>query len=392
MRSALVSILSSALPLLGVTGVAAGAEPAPTTASARLEIQAGADCSTREELEARVAARSRRIHFDEAATGPSVRAIITATPHGGAVGELTIAQPDGKTASRRLTAPSCAEATDAIALIIALTLDPTSVAARPSSGPARPASTAAPAPMPSTAAPSPAPAEAERASPAGRPQTGPEVEARESNDRARTERATTERPQAEPAKASQENREADLAPQPSPPVAEQLRLRAGVGGSAIFGQTPDVLPGFAVYVMGALDREALWSPAVALWGTYASQGGVVEAAGTAAFTFEALGLDACPIRVGISPFEARACASGLVGRISANGSETYSPASATHLYAAAGGALLFSVHLGWILELSGRLGLAASLTRYSFAFSPTVFHETAASLLTMDLGIGVRFP
>src|SRR5580704_9745488 len=126
--SSLVAVLWAFLLLPVIRAAAAPGEPAAT--SARLEVQALPDCTTREELAARVAARSRRIHFDdEGAVGPTVRAAIIPSPRGGAVAELVIVQPGGKTSSRRLSAPSCAEATDAIALIIALTLDPMSVSA-----------------------------------------------------------------------------------------------------------------------------------------------------------------------------------------------------------------------------------------------------------------------
>ncbi|HSY38451.1 MAG TPA: hypothetical protein VLA79_02955, partial [Polyangia bacterium] len=98
-RTARVSSLLGALLLFSVTQAAAA--PAElSSASARLEVQALPDCTTREELAARVTARSRRIHFDdEQATGPTVRAVIAHGPHG-AVGELVIVQPDGRTSSR----------------------------------------------------------------------------------------------------------------------------------------------------------------------------------------------------------------------------------------------------------------------------------------------------
>ena len=144
-RTARVSSLLCALLLLPAIDAAA-APPEPAAASARLEVQALPECTTREELAARVAARSRRIHFDDdKAVGPTVRAAIAAAPRGGAVGELVIVQPGGKSSSRRLSAPSCAEATDAIALIIALTLDPMSATGSSS------ATQLAPTPLPRSA-------------------------------------------------------------------------------------------------------------------------------------------------------------------------------------------------------------------------------------------------
>ena len=94
-RTARVSSLLGALCSRFSVTRAAAAPAEPASASARLEVQALPDCTTREEVAARVAARSRRIHFDdEQATGPTA-------PGGDRAraprrrGELVIVQPDG---------------------------------------------------------------------------------------------------------------------------------------------------------------------------------------------------------------------------------------------------------------------------------------------------------
>jgi hypothetical protein len=357
--SAVLALL--ALGLAGAMGVAAAAEP--PAASARLEVQALPDCTTREELAARVAARSRRIHFDDQAPGPTLRAIIAPGPRGGAFGELQIVERSGKSSTRRISARSCAQATDALALIIALTLDPTAAAAPtggtpPAPSPAPPSTAATP--DRSTAAPSPAVGGSLPPSPALQPPA---------DDANTLVSAARERP-----------------------VAARPRFGAGVAGEVVSGPAPDALPGLSVYLMAALDREALWSPAAILRATHAWTNSVPESGGTAAFTLDALTLDACPLRLAVSTFEARACASGLYGRLAAAGSETYSPATAARPYGALGGALIFSAALGRLLEITGRVGGGASLVRDSFAFSPTVFHRTGAATLAAGLGIGVRFP
>ncbi|HVV48844.1 MAG TPA: hypothetical protein VHO06_04230 [Polyangia bacterium] len=375
MRSAaVVSVLAALASPAGVMGVARAA-PDPAVASARLEVQAAADCTTREELVARVAARSRRIRFDDGAAGPTLRAVIAAGPRGGAVGELVIAEPDGRTSSRRISAPSCAEATDAVALVIALTLDPTSAAAtRPTASPGGP-TVAAPAAPGTSAAP-------------------PGVAAEPS-----ASRQTATSPDREPARAPARKGapEADeaaavVAAPPAAPVAERARFGAGVTGQALVGAAPDTLAGLGVYLVAALDRDALWSPAAVLWGTHAAASGLVEPGGTAAFTLDALTLDACALRLRVSAFEARACASALYGRLGATGSDTYAPASVSRPYLAAGGAVLLTADLGHLFELSGRVSGGASLIRDSFSFSPAVFHRTAAATLAAGLGFGLRFP
>jgi hypothetical protein len=390
--SSLLGALLGALLLPVIGAAAAPAELA--SASARLEVQALPDCTTREELAARVTARSRRIHFDdEQATGPTVRAVIAHGPHG-AVGELVIVQPDGRTSSRRLSAASCAEATDAIALIIALTLDPLSAAAStaaaaspaPSAAPGRPGATARPPSAPQSGPTPPAPTANEpphspaEATPARRP-----ASAQPPENPARPEREAPPSPVAgrEPTLVS--------AP-PAPPVVTHSRFGGGAAAQELFGLAPGALPGLGLYVIGALDREALWSPALVLTGTHAWSNGLVETGGTAAFTLDALTLDACPLRLHLAPAEARTCGTALYGQLGASGSHTYSAATASRAVAAAGGALLVSLELGRLFEVTGRFGASASLIRDSFAFTPAVFHRTAAVTMAAGLGLGVRFP
>jgi hypothetical protein len=359
---------------------AAGAPADLAATSARLEVEAIPECTTREELAARVAARSRRIHFDDGAVGPTVRAAIAPGPHGGAMGELVIVQPDGRSSSRRLSAPSCAEATDAIALIIALTLDPMSASASTATSVAAGHSpaTALPAPGRRTAPTPPAPAATEAAH--------------------TTAAAVSARPPA-PARSTEALPRSALARQPvgvaaapAPPVATQRRFGGGALAQEIFGLTPGAMPGLGFYLIAALDREALWSPAMVVAGTHAWSSGLLEPGGTAAFTLDAITLDACALRLRLAPLEARACGTALYGQVGAAGSQTYSPATSDRPFAAAGGALLFSLELGRVFELSGRFGASASLIRDSFAFTPKVFHRTAAVTIAAGLGLGVRFP
>ncbi len=365
--------------LVSVTGVAAAAGE-PATANAQLVVHAIPDCTTREELAARVAARSRRIHFDDDAPGPTLRAIIAPGPRGGAVGELQITEPNGRSSTRRISAPSCAEATDAIALIIALTLDPTSA----------PSATPAPHTAPSAAPPAPAPAATPPAASAPAPaRAGEAPGSSPTAPRPESSRARAPAPVVPP--PAVEANDIVVAP-PVPPVAARSRFGGGVAGEVVSGPGPEPLPGFGVYLVAALDRDALWSPAAILRGTHAWANGLIESGGTAAFTLDAVTLDACLLRLAASAFEARACATGLYGRLAASGSETYSPTTASRPYAAAGGALALSAAIGRLLEISGRLGGGASLVRDSFAFSPTVFHRTAAVTFSASLGIGVRFP
>src|SRR5262249_33474080 len=101
---------------------------------------------------------------NDSAGVPALAARIQVGPRGGVIAELTVVEPDGRKFSRRIEAPSCAAATDALALVVAITLDPSIVsgaAPKPAPPPpppppprdaARPPPHAAPAPAAAPAA------------------------------------------------------------------------------------------------------------------------------------------------------------------------------------------------------------------------------------------------
>jgi hypothetical protein len=376
-------------PLAAAFGAAraARAEGDPI-ASARLEVQALPDCTSREELMARVAARSRRIHFvDDESAGRSIRAVIGPGARPGAfVGMLVIATPDGKSATRRISAPSCAEATDALALIIALTLDPAAAVTAP-------AASSAAAPVSSDGAPragSSPDGQAARPRAAGvNPESAPGASA--SGDTRSV--AASRRPDAAAPAETPAPSDADLTARgtaKAPPA--RARFSGGAAAQVVLGPAPGPLPGFTLYAMAALDRDALWSPALILAATHVWSNELVEPGGTAAFTLDALSLDACAWRLRLSVLDARLCASGLVGQLGSSGSDTYSPRSATRPFAAAGGGAFLTAALGRVLEISGRFGVDASLIRDSFEFTPEVFHRTAPLTVAASLGLGLRLP
>jgi hypothetical protein len=351
-----------ALAIGGAGGVAVAADVASVAAS--LDVAAPAACTTREEVAARIAARSSRIRLRAgggAGDGPALRATITPGAGGAVVAELTIVQAGGGRSLRRLTARSCADAADAVALVIVIALDPTSLAA----GEPAPADAAAP---PAPLAEPPAPA---TSSPATPPLPTPP-------------RSPSPPPPAETVVDS-------ASPEP-PPAPAYPRYGAGAFGTVVLGPAPDAMVGFGIEVSAALERESIWSPALVLRGMHAWKDGVAAEGGIAAFTLDALALDACPLRLRVAILAARACGAGLLGRLTATGTYTYSPGGESPAFATLGGAVILTVDLGPLVTLSGRLGLGASLTRYAFAFSPVEFHRVPQATVAGDVGVGVRFP
>lgn len=348
--------------------------------SARLEVEATPGCATSGDLIARVAARSTRIQFGEAGDqagdragdrAPTLRARIGPDKNGGVLGELFTEQANGRHAARRVRAATCAEAIDALALIIVVSLDPASVLAAASAGEAAPPPAAAspgardlvrgaepPPPFHPTAVPRP-------------PSTPPMSPA----------------PVPSPLVTTSDGagREAPL-----PPAVRWFGF--GAAAQLVAGPAPRIMPALAVRAVVGLDRPSLWSPALRLTATHARQGPAGEPGGTATFALDTLALDVCLVRLRASRFDLRACAAGAVGRLSAAGSNTYSPTSADRPYLGAGGTAVLGLALGPHLDLSAALTAADTLIRDRFEFSPAVFHRVSALTLIADLGLGLRFP
>jgi hypothetical protein len=306
----------------------AGAAPEAASTTARLELRGVADCISRSELATRVAARSPRILFVEDAAISANVALVSARA-GNVVAELVLTTAGTEPAPRRIVARSCAEAADAIALMIAVTLDPTSV---PTTEPDQPVK----GPEPPVTVESPAP--------------------------------------------------------PAPVTSEPTRRNFGayVAGETIFGPAPSVMPGIALHGMAALDRNGVWAPALFVGLTHAWRSDLSQTGGAASFTLDAASVDACPLRFGGSRLAVRPCASALVGRLASTGSDTEQGASAARPFSAAGAAL--TATFGATVELYARLGIGVTLLRDSYEFGGMTFHRAGRITTTASLGIGLHWP
>ena len=315
--------------------------PAATPPRVRIDVRAAADCTSRSELAARVAARSPRIQFtDDAAV--SARVSVTSTRPDNVIADLVFATAGAEQAPRRFVARSCAEAADAVALIIAVTLDPTL------------------ARKPGTAS----------GDDAARPTVTPE------------DQAIAKQP-APPTVA------APAAPPAQDASSAQRQLGAYLAGQTIFGPAPAVMPGLALYAMAALERDGPWSPALFIGATHVWRADLSQSGGTASFTLDAASVDACPLRLRWSSFAARPCGSATIGRLVASGTDTDAAASTHRPFAAAGVAVVAG--FGTTIELSLRLGLGVTLIRDSYELGTDVFHRASAITTSASLGVGVHW-
>jgi hypothetical protein len=349
--------------LVGEAGAAADA----ATTTVRLQLRAAPECTTRADLVARVKARSPRIQFvDDAAL--EVKAVFTTPRPGNVVGEIFLSRPGRKPSSRRVLARSCADAADAVALIIAVTLDPTSADVDRRTGDTEPAAESG---ADSSAEASATP----RSSPP--PTTAPNAKpAEQSTASSKTDTPVADNPEVDSSDGS--------------PVATRGRFGAHLAGQMIFGPAPEVMPGLAFYAIAGLDRDALWSPAIIVGATCAWRDGLVEPGGTASFALYGASLDACPVRVSVVEVEVRICASALVGHLDATGYDTIAPASSGRLFATAGAAAALTAGIGSVFEVWARLGMGMTLVCGSYEFGSTIFHQASRVTTSASLGIGAR--
>jgi hypothetical protein len=353
-------LFTLALALLAVASAAApNAAPTP----AELEVAASPDCTTRADVVARVHARSPRVTFVDAGGELGIRALFS-TPHAGSItAELTLVRAGAAPATRQVVARSCAEAADAVALIIAVTLDP-SAAAQLEHADAT-ATDASLSRAHGTVAKDDATAAASRLPPVA--------------------------PQAAPASASTPAGESERAN--AAHGFGRARFGAVIAGQTFFGPTPGVMPGVALYLQAGLERSSVWSPAALVGLTHAWRSNIEEPGGIASFTLDAVSLDACLLRFRALRFELAPCASLLGGRFAARGTDTQNPVSeSARPFWVLGAAGVASLRLVWRLEASARLAVGANLVRDSFEFTPVVFHTVAPVTLAASLGLGMSTP
>src|SRR5438270_4797240 len=124
-RNTLIAVVTAIVAVVAASPPSAAAASEQAEPPARLEVVAPPSCATFEELEVRVTQRSARIRFTrEPGAGLALRVAIVAQPTGTVIATLQIAGADGSRAERRLGAASCGEALDALALMIAVLLEP----------------------------------------------------------------------------------------------------------------------------------------------------------------------------------------------------------------------------------------------------------------------------
>jgi hypothetical protein len=329
--------------------------PAVAEATFRLDVRAPAECVSGSDIAARIAARTVRVHVGpEAAL--SARVVVTPPRAGSVVADLVLAGPGLEERPRRVVARSCAELADGIALIIAVTLDP-------------------------TLTPGAAAGAAKEGAGAHRPNTAPKPQLDDSARAAAERDPSRVRPSPPPVARSEQ------APAASPVGVSRRELGLTLAGQAVIGAAPSVMPGLALYGMAASERNGLWAPALFVGAMHVWRSDLSEAGGTASFSFDAASVDLCPIQLRWSQLVVRPCADGLVGRLSGRGSGVAQAASVARPFGVAGAAVAAS--FGARMVFSARLAVGATLIRHEYEFADNVFYRTAPLTISLSLGVGV---
>lgn len=245
----------------------------------RLNYDAPAECPRADHVSERI--RAGTAHARPAA-GDEPRhdmTVVVSRGESGFVASLTVRSPDGSERARSVPAPTCAEAVDAAALILAITIDPEAAA----------------------------------------------LESKRLEAEANARPDPTEKPKL---KEPDTSKAAATAPVPplassdvrrpaSKPSPDRLLADAGVGFVALA-----LSPGLATDFFGGLAYEPILGavvPRFALSVHYAQSPTVEAPQGTA--SFERLGgrIDACPLRAGTRDLSLRPCLSFEAGRLLATG-------------------------------------------------------------------------
>jgi hypothetical protein len=348
------------LLLFGFRPESAHSDELSPAVTARLQLDAAPSCATWQELATGVALRSSRIRLVTSADAtPSLLASLRAVPDGSVAAELVVVHAGGRRSLRRLSAPSCPEAVDALALVIAITLDPASVMDA-ETGPSESRSGSGAGDQP-----------ADRGAGKGDAARAPEERARPptSNSGSADDSAHALR------------------------RANQTRLdwHAGAEVVAALGPAPSLMPGFSLELQASWERPSLWSPALRLSAAHHWLSGVSESSGTADFQLDSGSLDLCPLRFGGQGIGLRACANAQGGRLFARGSRTLSARSRSRPFAVLGGSALLTISLPARLEANAGLSLGRALIQDEFAFTPEVFYRVPALSLGLGLGLSLRF-
>ncbi len=304
----------------------------------QLEFSAPSECVGQLYFVDRVRSRSDRIQFEQNA---KKRLDITIQGRERTwTGRVSFLESNQEPQSREISAQSCDEVIDGLALVTVMVLDPDAIQHVGSSAVPPPTS---PVPIPVASA----------------PKAPPEVK---------------------PAPT--------VSPPPGPP--SHVGFGADVVLSAVSGPTPGLMWGWGASTHVAWIRPSPWSPQLRISWISFSRDTYLARGGTANFTMNEIYLALCPCSARYRNWNLRPCAAGGYGNLTANGTRTFVPETETHTWAEVDLQLELAWNPIWHLELFFAPAAGLALKRYSFGFEPYDFHTVPPVILSGVVGLGLQ--
>ncbi|HMA92537.1 MAG TPA: hypothetical protein VKP30_07615 [Polyangiaceae bacterium] len=326
----------------------------------RLELELPRGCGSTAAFVERLLARLDRIHVAESAPKRTVQARIATKPNGTFRATMKLLYPDGHSASRVVDANHCDDAIDALALITAVTLDPTSVSevgTEPATNTTGPAPNATTAPV---SEPDPQPAKAHHASAAP---------------------VSSHVQRTSPARAVQ----ADAA------TRSATRVGFGIGFVGLRGPAPGWMNGLELSTRIVQTGHSGFAPSVRLSLAYAARRNVTAAGGIADFSLLSSRLEFCPWQLVSSRTEIRGCGVAHGGLVTARGRATLEPEAHRRPFFALGAGLeVLLLPADW-LGIAFQLHGVAPTARDTYAFDPAAFYRVSRISFDVTAGLETRF-
>jgi hypothetical protein len=346
--------ISSGLLLVGVL-VARGADaeppPAPAPEPPLVEYAAPAGCPTGEALAEQIAARTPV--FRERAAELALRVEVMSEP-GGVLGRASLVL-SGHAAERELRAARCDEVVEALALVVAILVDPNA--------------DTRPLPAGGVAAPGPATAEPP-------PGVAPRAALPPQAERPHAVRRSPPPPRG-----------------PVPPAEPAYRFVAGAQAAFVGAVAPELALGPRVFGGVELHRSWPWPSSVRLSGARLFSRRLRDVQGSMKLTADLARADACFVRLREGRLTLEPCAGLDVGLLRIDASHPRGAEDSGRIWADVGGLIRASVAATDWLGAEVEIGADVPLVQYRFAFQGrAALYRTVPVGMHLGLGLGVRFP
>jgi hypothetical protein len=318
--------------------------------------------------------RSDKIRFRSNESTLVVDARISPLANGRLKATMALRRRDGTVLTRTIQAGNCEQAIDALALVTAVTLDPSAVVrddpARTDNDGGRPVSRTEGGAVPRTDALGDKPVTQNVDAPPTREKPSTVTETKGENE---------ERPTESPSSQAPSERDANL----------EWALDLSVLGHR--GAAPGWMLGAEFGFGMSLLRDSMLSPSLRLGLAQTQRNDVRAEGGLADFSLSLMVLDGCPLRASLAPLELRTCAVLEVGRMASSGHQTVKPEAHQRLWLATGAGAELSLRLArhWAVGLQGRS--VFPLIRDTYQFAPAAFHDTPVAVLAAQAGLSYRF-